>query len=327
MAIAKNEGAQQFAGDVLGKGGAIAKPGRGGTKARRQQRGGAVFAGRRTKCRRGRANDDNRQRAAEPRRKSERLLPLAAAATQAEAQSASAREQEARQQAELQKEQADLQAQKDAVARQEAEAKAQQDAQAAAQAQQAAAQAQQAAAQAQQAAAQAEQEKEQLRASLLEQFNRILPTTDTPRGLKVNLGDVLFDTGKFELRPPAREALAKFSGIVIAHAGLRVAGERIYGCRRKRHAQRDTLGESAQTPVRAYLIRNQGIDPNSIMATGYGKADPVASNDTSQGRQQEPASRNCHFRGDHRYANWRIAASKLKLSNRNIDVAIGLQKG
>ncbi len=37
--------------------------------------------------------------------------------------------------------------------------------------------------------------------------------------------------------------------------------------------------------VRAYLI-NQGIDPNSIMATGYGKADPVASNDTPSGRQQ-----------------------------------------
>lgn len=62
------------------------------------------------------------------------------------------------------------------------------------------------------AAAQAELEKQQLRATLLEQFNRVLPTTDTPRGLKVNMGDVLFATAKYELQPAAREALAKLSG-------------------------------------------------------------------------------------------------------------------
>jgi hypothetical protein len=52
-------------------------------------------------------------------------------------------------------------------------------------------------------------------ARLLEQFNRVLPTTDTPRGLIVNMGDVLFDTGKTDLRVDAREALAKLTGIVL----------------------------------------------------------------------------------------------------------------
>lgn len=64
-----------------------------------------------------------------------------------------------------------------------------------------------------------------LRAQLLEQFNRILETRDTPRGLVVNMGDVLFDFGKYDLRPEAREKLAKLSGIILAHSGLELVIE------------------------------------------------------------------------------------------------------
>src|SRR4029077_8635135 len=71
----------------------------------------------------------------------------------------------------------------------------------------------------------AQREKQQLRARLLEQFNRVLPTTDTPRGLVVNMGDVLFDTGKSDLRSEAREALAKLSGIVLNYPSLRLGIE------------------------------------------------------------------------------------------------------
>src|SRR6185369_8504259 len=71
----------------------------------------------------------------------------------------------------------------------------------------------------------AEREKQQLRARLLEQFNRVLPTTDTPRGLVVNMGDVLFDTGKSNLRADAREALAKLSGIVLNYPSLQLSIE------------------------------------------------------------------------------------------------------
>src|SRR4029077_17600626 len=79
-------------------------------------------------------------------------------------------------------------------------------------------------------AARAEAERAQkaaadLRAQLLEQFNRILETRDTPRGLVVNMGDVLFDFGKFDLRPEAREKLAKLSGIILAHPGLNLIVE------------------------------------------------------------------------------------------------------
>src|SRR5579863_3891897 len=68
-------------------------------------------------------------------------------------------------------------------------------------------------------------EKAELRVTLLAQFNAILQTTDTARGLVVNMSDVLFDTGKYSLRPLAREKLAKLAGIVSGHPGLRLAVE------------------------------------------------------------------------------------------------------
>jgi outer membrane protein OmpA-like peptidoglycan-associated protein len=138
--------------------------------------------------------------------------------------------------------------------------------------------------QAQDAAAQSEREKQQLRAQLLEQFNRILPTTDTPRGLKVNMADVLFAFGKYDLRPTAREALAKLAGIVLGHPGLKLSVEG-YTDSIGSDEVNQTLSEKRASTVRDYLVQ-QGLDPSSITATGFGKSNPVASNDTNEGRQQ-----------------------------------------
>ena len=129
-----------------------------------------------------------------------------------------------------------------------------------------------------------EAEKQQLRAALLDQFNRILPTTDTPRGLQVNMADVLFAFGKYDLQPPAREALAKFTGIVLAHPGLHLSVEG-YTDSVGSDAFNQTLSEQRANAVRDYLVQ-QGLDPTSITATGFGKSNPVASNDTAAGRQQ-----------------------------------------
>ena len=206
-----------------------------------------------------------------------RAAALASAARQEQ-------EEAARQQAELEKEKAELQAQKAAQENAQAQLQAQQEAQARAAAEARSQQDAQAAAQAQQAAAQAELEKQQLRAALLQQFNRILPTTDTPRGLKANMADVLFATGKYELQPSAREALAKFTGIVLAHPGLKMQVEG-YTDSVGSDTFNQTLSENRANGVRAYLIA-QGIDPSVINALGYGKSNPVASNDTPAGRQQ-----------------------------------------
>src|SRR4029077_12572506 len=104
----------------------------------------------------------------------------------------------------------------------------------------------------------AQREKQQLRARLLDQFNRVLPTTDTPRGLVVNMGDVLFDTGKSDLRSEAREALAKLSGIVLNYPSLRLGIEGHTDSTGSANFNQ-TLSENRASSVRDYLI-GQGID-------------------------------------------------------------------
>jgi outer membrane protein OmpA-like peptidoglycan-associated protein len=241
------------------------------------------------------------------RQEDERLAQERGASAQREAQANADRQAEAqrRADAERQKMTADLAAAKDAQARAEAE-KAQADAErqrteadkqkleaerlaAEAQRQQALAQAnaqhaQDQADQARLAAAKAEEEKQQLRATLLEQFSRILETRDTVRGLVVNLGDVLFATAKYDLRPEARERLAKLAGIVVAHPGLNLAIEG-HTDNQGGDSFNQTLSEQRASSVRAYLI-TQGLDPNSITTAGFGKGQPVADNSTAAGRQK-----------------------------------------
>ena len=134
------------------------------------------------------------------------------------------------------------------------------------------------------ATAQAEADKVQLRAQLLSQFNAVLQTRDTARGLIVNMSDVLFDTGKYSLRPLAREKLAKVAGIVSGHPGLSLAVEgHTDSVGTDDYNQR--LSEQRGGAVRDYLT-HEGMAAGSVTSRGFGKADPVASNDTSQGRQQ-----------------------------------------
>ena len=127
-------------------------------------------------------------------------------------------------------------------------------------------------------------EREELRARLLQQFNLILETRDTARGLVVNMSDVLFDSGKFTLRPLAREKLAKISGIVLAYPSLKLAVEGNTDSVGT-EAFNQQLSEQRAAGVRTYLTQ-QGVPESSTTATGFGKTRPIASNDTSEGRQQ-----------------------------------------
>jgi outer membrane protein OmpA-like peptidoglycan-associated protein len=137
---------------------------------------------------------------------------------------------------------------------------------------------------ARQAAAQAETEKAQLRSQLLAQLNSILQTRDSARGLIVNMSDVLFDTGSYTLKPGAREKMAKISGILLAHPGLNLQIE----------GHTDSVGgdefnqqlsERRADSVRDFLV-GQGVAGSAISARGFGKTQPVASNDTPEGRQR-----------------------------------------
>jgi outer membrane protein OmpA-like peptidoglycan-associated protein len=132
--------------------------------------------------------------------------------------------------------------------------------------------------------AQAEPEKAELRSQLLTQFNAILQTRDTARGLIVNMSDVLFDTDQYSLLPVAREKLAKVAGIVSGHPGLRLDVEG-YTDSVGGDEYNQRLSEQRGSSVRDYLIL-QGMLTGSVTTKGFGKAGPVASNDTAQGRQQ-----------------------------------------
>jgi outer membrane protein OmpA-like peptidoglycan-associated protein len=215
---------------------------------------------------------------AESRRRAE------AEAAREAAEQARAQAEQAKAEAEKMKQEAEAAAaeaarQKEAAEKAKADAIAQQQALAAE-----ADQARQAAAQSDTLRQQAENDKQELRARLLQQLNTILATRDSARGLVANMSDVLFRSGSYELVPGARERLAKVSGIVLAYPSLRVAIE----------GHTDSVGtdefnfslsERRADAVRDYFIQ-QGINANAIEARGFGKSEPIASNDTPEGRQQ-----------------------------------------
>ncbi|HLY60877.1 MAG TPA: OmpA family protein [Terriglobia bacterium] len=136
----------------------------------------------------------------------------------------------------------------------------------------------------QDASDQSEQEKQDLRNKLSAQLNLILETRDSARGLIINISDVLFDTGKYTLKPGAREKLAKVSGIILAYPSLNLQVE----------GNTDSVGteesnmklsENRANAVRDYLV-GQGLNSSSVEARGLGQSQPVATNDTAAGRQQ-----------------------------------------
>jgi outer membrane protein OmpA-like peptidoglycan-associated protein len=141
-----------------------------------------------------------------------------------------------------------------------------------------------AAQQAQLSAQQAETDKAAMRAKLSEQLNTILQTRDSARGLIVSMSDVLFDTGKYSLKPGAREKLAKVAGILLAYPGLNIEvggyTDNVGG-----DAMNQTLSENRAGSVRDYLVQ-EGVATSSVSAKGFGNTLPVASNDSSAGRQQ-----------------------------------------
>lgn len=238
-----------------------------------------------------RAKDAAEKKAAQDREAQAQASALAESKRRQEAEQARTQAETAKAEAERMKQESDKAAQQAALQSQAAQREKQEAEKARAEAmaqQQAAIEMQHAAeaesAKARQAAAQSEAEKAELRAQLLSQLNSILQTRDSARGLIVNMSDVLFDTGSSTLKPGAREKLAKISGIVLAHPGLALQIE----------GHTDSVGsdefnqqlsDRRADSVRDFLIQ-QGVAASTIAARGFGKSQPVASNDTPEGRQR-----------------------------------------
>jgi outer membrane protein OmpA-like peptidoglycan-associated protein len=127
-------------------------------------------------------------------------------------------------------------------------------------------------------------ENEGLRAELLKQFNAVLATRATARGLIVNMSGVLFQTGKAVLQPAGREKLSKIAGILSAHKGLKLEAEGFTDSTGT-EAFNQTLSEARAKNAMEYLIA-QGVPTTSISSQGFGKGNPIASNATRAGRQE-----------------------------------------
>jgi outer membrane protein OmpA-like peptidoglycan-associated protein len=272
MRIAKSEGADHYAADSWTK--AEAAMARTEDYLVRKQKNAIPTAARETV----QIAEDSRLIALR-RKEEERVENERRAAAEREAKAKAEKEAaEARQQAEERKRmEAQLTAAQEAQKRAEAEAARQaallREREAAEQAKRA-----------EESAAQAEREKQALRARLLEQFNRVLDTRDTPRGLVVNLGDVLFDTGRADLRAPAREALARLSGIVLNYPELKLD---IEGHTDNTGGEEfnQKLSEQRAESVQQYL-QIQGIPGSQLSARGFGETMPVADNANAAGRQK-----------------------------------------
>jgi len=187
-------------------------------------------------------------------------------------------------QAEEQAEQAQRQAQQ---AQDQAHAEAQQRAAAEQQQQQTEQQADEArrqAEQAQQRAQRAESNQAQLRQRLMAQLNEILATRDSARGLIVSMPDVLFDTGSANLKPTARERLAKVAGILLAYPDMRIEVDG-YTDSTGNPMFNERLSQDRAASVQSYLSQ-QGVSSSAMSIHGFGEANPIASNESVEGRQQ-----------------------------------------
>jgi outer membrane protein OmpA-like peptidoglycan-associated protein len=120
------------------------------------------------------------------------------------------------------------------------------------------------------------------RADLTARLNRALPTRQTDRGIVAEIAGVQFATGAATLNPGAREALARFAGIVGVYPSLSFKVEGHTDTTGSDETNRKLSLARAMT-VRDYLI-GQGVDAASIKVEGLGPLRPVADNATSEGR-------------------------------------------
>jgi len=135
-------------------------------------------------------------------------------------------------------------------------------------------------------AEQATQERDALAQQLESSLNSILETRRSTRGLVVNIGDVLFDLGQATLRPEARERLSRLSGVLLAYPGPYTLEFEGHTDSTGSDELNNRLSDARASAVRDYVV-GAGVRGDRVVGTrGFGKANPVASNDTTDGRQR-----------------------------------------
>jgi outer membrane protein OmpA-like peptidoglycan-associated protein len=124
---------------------------------------------------------------------------------------------------------------------------------------------------------------EQQAAELHRQID-VLQAKETDRGLVLTLGDVLFTTGRADLKPGAAGNLNKLVAFLNKYPDRSVT-IRGYTDSVGSEDYNQGLSERRADSVKSYLAE-QGISSMRLSASGKGRSNPVADNDSSGGRQQ-----------------------------------------
>src|SRR6266540_4707813 len=138
---------------------------------------------------------------------------------------------------------------------------------------------------ARQAAESAKRERDTALQRLYVSLSEILDTKRETRGFIVNLGDVLFDTGRATLKPTAREKLSKLAGILLAYPGQLTLEIEGHTDSVGSDELNNKLSLNRAQSVGDYLT-TAGVKSERVKAVrGFGKSKPVATNGTAAGRQ------------------------------------------
>ncbi|MFN0085780.1 MAG: OmpA family protein [Blastocatellia bacterium] len=139
---------------------------------------------------------------------------------------------------------------------------------------------------ARQQAEEAKRERDNALQRLYVSLSEILDTKRETRGFIVNLGDVLYDTGRATLKPAAKEKLSKLAGILLAYPGKLTLEIEGHTDSVGSDELNNKLSQARAESVRDYL-QSAGVKEDRIKAVrGFGKTRPIATNDSAAGRQQ-----------------------------------------
>ncbi len=111
------------------------------------------------------------------------------------------------------------------------------------------------------------------------------------KGLVITVvGDLLFDSGKAQIRPEAKAILDKVANVLNENVpdfnvGIEGHTDNV-PIKRSGWKSNWELSSARALSVLHYLVNEKGIDPGRLSAIGYGEYRPVASNDTKMGRQE-----------------------------------------
>jgi chemotaxis protein MotB len=110
------------------------------------------------------------------------------------------------------------------------------------------------------------------------------------RGIVITfVAEVLFDSGKAELKPDGKNMLKKVALVISQEAADNEVGVEGHTdnipIKHSGWKSNWELSTARATSVLHYLISDCGLRPNNLSATGYGEYRPVMSNNTKEGRQ------------------------------------------